>query len=206
MNLYSILGVARNATVDLIKAAFRTRVKTHHPDAGGSPEAFAQLKLAYDVLIDDERRQRYDTTGEVHDTSMQSHLHSVAIGVLNRLVLDMITANDDPSTLDLKQVGRAQLQQNINKMKEQLYAFDEAMNRAMQLQGRWSTNQGDNILGNLVDHQLMELQRNRANVEGQIAAHQLAISILENHTFRPEINQSIYVYERSYYGFGGNGK
>lgn len=201
MNLYSILGVARGATVDLIKRAFRQKVKAHHPDAGGSPEAFAQLKLAYDVLIDEERRQRYDATGEVHDTSMASHLHSVAMAVLSRLVLEMITSQEDPASLDLKEVGKQHLTRDINKMREQLHAYDEAILRAKKLQGRWSSQGEVNVLESMVNQQFLELQRNKANVEGQIAAYQLAISILETHNFKPVAGQNMYVYERPYYGY-----
>lgn len=202
MNLYSILGVARGAALDAIKRAFRQRVRVHHPDAGGSAEAFAQLKLAYDVLSDDERRKRYDETGEVHDTSMESHLHSVAMSVLSRLTLDMITAHDDPSVLDLKEIGTQQLQASINKMREQLHAFDEALRRATKLQGRWSSDQGPNVLESMVAHQREELQRSKANVEGQIEAYQLAIKILESHEFKPAMTQgNMYVYGHPHYGY-----
>lgn len=201
MNLYSILGVARGATLDLVKRAFRQKVKVHHPDAGGSPEVFAQLKLAYDVLSDEERRQRYDETGEVHDTSMASHLHSVAMAVLSRLVLEMITGQEDPSSLDLKAVGRQRLTRDINKMREQLHAYDEAILRAKKLQGLWSSEGGENVMDSLVNTQFLELQRNKTNVEGQIAAYQLAVNILETHNFKPKANQNMYVYERPYYGY-----
>ena len=50
---YKILGVSPNAEDIVIEAAYRTLVKEHHPDAGGDPEKFDQLKKAYDSIMSD---------------------------------------------------------------------------------------------------------------------------------------------------------
>ena len=42
-DLYSVLGVERNATQDEIHRAYRHRAKISHPDSGGSVEAFKKL-------------------------------------------------------------------------------------------------------------------------------------------------------------------
>jgi molecular chaperone DnaJ len=64
---YELLGVRRDATQDDIKRAFRRRAMELHPDANpDDPEAESQFKevaLAYEVLSDPERRQRYDIVG-----------------------------------------------------------------------------------------------------------------------------------------------
>jgi DnaJ-class molecular chaperone len=50
MDPYARLGLARGATLDEIRAAFRRLARQHHPDAGGSVEAFAELSGAYTKL------------------------------------------------------------------------------------------------------------------------------------------------------------
>lgn len=45
---YKILGVKANATADEIKAAYVSKAKTAHPDAGGSSELFNKIKTAYE--------------------------------------------------------------------------------------------------------------------------------------------------------------
>lgn len=65
---YEILGVARGASQDEIKRAFRKKAKACHPDTNKSPDAEAQFKElgeAYDVLSDANKRQVYDNYG--HD-------------------------------------------------------------------------------------------------------------------------------------------
>ncbi len=66
-DLYSILGVSRDASLSAIRRAFRKKVRSCHPDSGGSVEAFNELKTAYDVLSDPDRRRRYDETGQLGD-------------------------------------------------------------------------------------------------------------------------------------------
>jgi hypothetical protein len=45
-----LLGVARDASPDEIRRAFRARALTTHPDQGGSALAFLEVQTAYDVL------------------------------------------------------------------------------------------------------------------------------------------------------------
>lgn len=59
-NCYDILGVARDATVEEIKKAFKKAALTHHPDKGGDPEKFKECSAAVETLTDDRKRSAYD--------------------------------------------------------------------------------------------------------------------------------------------------
>jgi molecular chaperone DnaJ len=63
---YDVLGVARTASDDEIKRAFRGLARELHPDVSESPDAeerFKELVEAYEVLSNGERRQVYDRFG-----------------------------------------------------------------------------------------------------------------------------------------------
>jgi hypothetical protein len=50
---YEILGVARGASFDEIKVAYRRACKSKHPDMGGSDAEFIELRNAYDHVLND---------------------------------------------------------------------------------------------------------------------------------------------------------
>jgi curved DNA-binding protein len=64
---YEILGVARDATPEAIKKAYRALARKYHPDVNPgdkSAEArFKELQHAYDILSEKEKRARYDQFG-----------------------------------------------------------------------------------------------------------------------------------------------
>jgi molecular chaperone DnaJ len=64
---YKLLGVARTASGDEIKKAYRRLARRHHPDVNPgdkeSEERFKQISAAFDVLSDPKKREIYDRYG-----------------------------------------------------------------------------------------------------------------------------------------------
>ncbi|WP_025729465.1 molecular chaperone DnaJ [Atopobacter phocae] len=63
---YEVLGVAKDASSQEIKRAYRKLSKTYHPDinkADDAAEKFKEISEAYEVLSDDQKRAAYDQYG-----------------------------------------------------------------------------------------------------------------------------------------------
>ena len=64
---YEVLGVAKTATKDELKKAYRKLALKYHPDKNPgdkvAEEKFKEAAEAYDVLSDDNKRAKYDQWG-----------------------------------------------------------------------------------------------------------------------------------------------
>jgi molecular chaperone DnaJ len=147
---YAVLGVSPAATTAEIKAAYRTLVKRHHPDAGGDETRIVALNAAWEVLGDGDRRRRYDAehhnrrgdTGQVRrpgrpersgrdsDGSLLSWLQHIyapidrSLGqVINPFAAQLRALAADPYDDDLMDAFCGFLQQSQSRMRkaEQLY-------------------------------------------------------------------------------------
>ncbi|MCG7319796.1 molecular chaperone DnaJ [Brevibacillus laterosporus] len=63
---YEVLGLGKDASADDIKKAYRKLARQYHPDVNKEADAetkFKEVKDAYDVLSDDQKRAQYDRFG-----------------------------------------------------------------------------------------------------------------------------------------------
>lgn len=80
-DLYEVLGVAKTASDDEIKAAYRTLARKFHPDVNKAADAhqkFTEVQNAYDVLSDPKKRKSYDQYGDVSAAERTAGAQSAA--------------------------------------------------------------------------------------------------------------------------------
>jgi len=78
MNYYDLLEVSPRASKEVIEKAYRVLVKRHHPDfhknedKAREEEILKKINNAYEVLSDEEKRQKYDTQIGISATSAEN--------------------------------------------------------------------------------------------------------------------------------------
>lgn len=66
-SLYDTLGIAKNASSEEIKKAYRRLARKYHPDINkekGAEDKFKEINAAYEILSDEQKRAQYDRYGD----------------------------------------------------------------------------------------------------------------------------------------------
>jgi hypothetical protein len=126
---YAELGVPKNATQAQIRRARKIKAMKLHPDRkGGDPEGMARCNLAHDILIDPQRRAKWDRgEGTAPEDSDEKLAQKVLVDGFNQvwtLSLDSNVPVNIPRTVEkgIKQ-GVDNIQPKINQMEDELDAM-----------------------------------------------------------------------------------
>ncbi len=125
---YQILGVSVNATDKEIKDAMRTLAKKHHPDKGGDPQQFSRIQKAYELIIDPQRRAKYDETGE--DSGSVPDNETSRIGSLLAVALMNIVGTCQEKQEDIGRIDVVAIL--VNTLNDEKVALVKAKTKALE--------------------------------------------------------------------------
>lgn len=188
IDLYQLLGIKRGATRAEIRKAYRRKAKNSHPDGGGSTEAFSALATAYDVLSDDSRRERYDSTGEINP-ARPDNLDGSAIEVIAQKLGMIIHAEQELTSLDIGAVIEQTIRDDIVLRQSNIANQKRAIERAAKLRARVRRkgNREDNMLARVLDwHERSTHDHVRKNEEA-VRSMERALEILEGYSFIDDV-------------------
>jgi curved DNA-binding protein CbpA len=141
VTLYEILGLKKTAADHQVKAAYRRLSAFWHPDnrETGDPDKFHEVKHAYDILSNPDRRERYDRTGRDDDLKVtprviQNMVEQTVIAMVNAERPDGTT--DDPTWENVRdkilktiREGRREPQANLKRQRKKLARLDNLAKR-----------------------------------------------------------------------------
>lgn len=184
IDLYKILGVKRSAQHKDIHKAYRNKAKVAHPDGGGSEEAFNQLVVAYSVLSDQNRRARYDETGEV-ETPQPDNLEGGAIEIIAEKLGLVIHAEQDLVALDVGALIEEAIREDIGTRKASVTHQKRAAERLSRLRARAKrTGEGEgDLVARVLDWHDLAIQGQIKKHEGTIRHLERALEILKDYSF-----------------------
>ena len=187
IDLYQLLGIKRGASRDEIRKAYRRKAKTSHPDSGGSVQQFSALATAHEVLSDDRRREKYDTTGEI-ETAKPNNVDVSAIEVIAQKLGLVIHAEQDVTSMDIDALIRQAIREDIASRKSNIADQERAIKRVGRLRARArrKIQGGDNLLLRVLDwHERTAKDLIKKN-EDSVASMERALEILEGYSFVSE--------------------
>lgn len=163
MSHYKALGVAKDATPDQIKRAYRRRARETHPDKGGSASDFEPITKAYETLSDPARRLLYDTTGQDKRLPIEKEVQNILMEGFNRA----LASEKDIEVLAFVRNGLESGRKQIRDQKAKLHKRQEVLTTKREK----ITSTGENPVHLIIDGELK-------NIEGQLANfdHQLVVT------------------------------
>lgn len=187
-DLYKTLGVGRGASKGDIKSAYRKRAKQFHPDKGGSTEKFGQIQRAHDVLLDDERRAKYDVTGDI-DEKTPDNAYSNAINMIASafaaVLQECANAGKSPLERDMVSAVRGHIKNTITEGNKQIRILKNMLETDKKMQGRFKGKK-ENIFEGIVSNRIMSLNINLKNANNVMENCNAALVLIEGCTFRSD--------------------
>jgi len=188
-DLYQILGVRRAASQREIQRAYRRKAKTSHPDGGGSVKAFSEISTAYTVLTDPNRRERYDSTGDI-EPLRPNNLDVSAIEVIAQKLGMIIHAECDVTSVDLDALIEQAIREDIAERNAGISSLRRAIERARRIRDRVKrkTNGEDNMLARVLDWHETTAKSHIKQSEEAVSSMERALEILKDYSFADDFS------------------
>ena len=175
-SLYDLLGVAPDASTVAIHRAYRRAAKAAHPDAGGSPEAFARLKLAHDVLTDPAKRARYDQDGTIAESVPDTRDAQAW-----NLITAMLDQAEEYNLIDSVRMMLVQRERQSRQTQQQAFAMAAKWKRLEKKFSRKSD--GENMLAAITRGKVEQANDLAKRCAADIEQCKRCVELLSDYTF-----------------------
>lgn len=189
-DLYTQLGVRRNATLAEIKRAYRARAKAAHPDQGGSTEQFGALTLAYDTLRDQQRREHYDRTGEAKQPE-PDNAHAAILSCLAQAfemamaqALEMDSQN--PLTRNVLEMAKSRLRVDLKKATEHALQMRKNADLAQRASDKFIRKAGANQISAIFTSKADRFWASAKAAEASVDTLLRSLAFLDDYSFTPD--------------------
>ena len=182
---YAVLGVSKDASPELIRAAYRAKAKELHPDAGGNEIEFVALVAAYAVVGDAERRLKYDQTGCCTDEEVNLHADALATvrTVVDSTIIQMTQQGVNPLQQDLIAIAKASLGKAINEVVTSAADLRKSADAALKIAARFHKDSGENFLRRMIEDKARDFNRKADFQVREKKRLELALAIVSDYRF-----------------------
>lgn len=184
--LYDELGVEPDADTSEIKKAYKKKAKKAHPDHDGSEEEFGKLNRAYVVLVDPERRAKYDATGDASESSADNAKSQVMVtiaGALEMVIANLEQRGSDPLAHDIVALMRTKIKEEMSKIEQRIQACDKLIAKTKKYLGKFRVKEGSNFIEQMIEAKITNIGLNVASAKRELAPLQGAYDMLSDVEF-----------------------
>jgi curved DNA-binding protein CbpA len=188
-DLYALLGIPRDADDAAIRRAYRRASKAAHPDGGGARKDFEMLTLARDCLLDPERRQRYDATGDAGKTeidNLDAAALQHAMSALGNVIGLVESMGRDPLGADIYEKAVEELSRKAKEVKQQIETVRKIADKFRALAACSRARDGVDRIAPMFEANARAAEEGVRQNEGLKRQIERAIDILKAHEFRPD--------------------
>lgn len=199
---YEILGVNRDATVEDIKRAYKNKARKLHPDHGGDANAFTELKEASIILLDEDKRLKFDETGYID--SKADNLTALAMESIANFFISSINAMESPAGFNIRMTDldfikgakdyfnqqKGQVQINIDRIERQIIKFEKVIKRL-------KTKRKNDIIKTMLESHVETIRKLILENRKQIELLTTTLTILEDYEFEEDIKKIISPYRQA---------
>lgn len=182
-SLYTVLGLPPFASQEEIRKSYKAKAQKLHPDkSSGDLEAFTELKAAYEVLSDPQRRDIYNRTGS---TEKPDDPELLAKDLLLTIFMGIIRDPRMSLSVDpISGISKA-LRANLDELKVQIQEAQKFLGLFMQIRERILEPGGEEGMFHVaLLAQEQEQVKHISRLEKEISISRLALAKLEGHSYQ----------------------
>ncbi len=186
-SLYEKLGVKKGASQKEIKEAYREKAKQSHPDKGGDKKDMAEINHCYSILINPEKRKRYDESGDERpETTFENRLYAF----VNQIFIRAIQEVKDVSKVDMVDLLKNNVAANLNEFHKQSKQTKQFLSKTKSTKERLTT-KGNTIIISVLDANIENLSLEVNRIKNEIDFLNKAIEVLSDYNYKFEVPDEI---------------
>ncbi len=157
---YRILGLRRRSSPEQIRAAYRSKAKKLHSDAGGDARAFLLLKEAHDFLMDPIARGLWDRS-QIRATEQECKAARARLDEICTLIISGIANGSDipPEHADIPDLMREVVCSHLDDFRKDQNSNRNRLRRLRLMKGKTRRKgKGDNMVARILDGQIAQTE------------------------------------------------
>lgn len=185
--LYTVLSLDESASKAEIKDSYRRLVQKHHPDKGGKEEVFLEIKVAYETLIDPQKRAKYHETGDYDEAPppKTERREQLVLETFSMIIQEDTKGDMIVVARNMLEIALRKMVSSITKSQQEKKKCNILLKRVKKLKDK---NHLDDLWTQAVEAKIAGINASVEHMEGECKGVQDALKILDKyHDKEPDV-------------------